>query len=120
MKTPIHLNGKGNEVIARGSFSIGSCFYWVTIVATFVMIIGARCTTSMQSWINKDIVHQSMKIIFSYKNIHLSSSVAKEKVGNIPLNMCSVFQGNNCNNIPKCVMGCCMFIPTRVMKQMHT
>jgi hypothetical protein len=45
--------------------------------------------------VNNDDVHQSPKIVFHDKDIHSSSSVVKEKVGNLLLNMCSVLQNNN-------------------------
>jgi len=41
--------------------------------------------------VNNDNVHQSSKAIFSDKNIHSSSGVAKEKVGPLSLKMCSTF-----------------------------
>jgi hypothetical protein len=52
------------------------------------------------------------KVVSSNKNIHLSLDVLKEKVGNLPLNMCSVFQSNSYNNIPTCVMNYYMFTST--------
>jgi hypothetical protein len=60
---------------------------------------------------NNDNIHQSSKIIFGDKDIHSLLGLVKEKVGDFLLNMCSIFQNNNCNNIPKCVVGCYMFIP---------
>ncbi len=70
------------------------------------------------SQVSNDKVHQSMKTLSNNKNIHLLLSVAKEEVGNLLLNMYFVIQNNNCNNISKCVMGCCMFIITKALKQM--
>ncbi len=72
------------------------------------------------NWVSNDNVHQSMKTISGDKNIHLSSNVAKEKVGDLPLNMCSTFQNNSCNNIQKCVVDCYMFILAWAPKQMGT
>ncbi len=42
------------------------------------------------SWVNNDNIHQSLEAIFGDKDIHLLSSVAKEKVGDLFLNMCSI------------------------------
>jgi len=61
-----------------------------------------------------------MEAIFGNKNIHLSSIVVKEKVGDLPLNMCSTLQNNSCNNIPKCVVGYYTFTPIGTSKQMNT
>jgi hypothetical protein len=58
-----------------------------------------------------------MEAVFNNKNIHSLSGVAKEKGGNLPLNMCSAFQNNSCNNIPKCVVGYYTFIPIKALKQ---
>jgi hypothetical protein len=65
------------------------------------------------SRVSNDNVHQSLEVVFGDKEIHSLLGVAKEKVGNLPLNMCSTLQNNSCNNIPKCVMGYCIFILTR-------
>jgi hypothetical protein len=72
------------------------------------------------SWVNNDNVHQSLEAISSDKDIHLSLGVAKEKVEDLPLNMCSIFQRNSYDNILKYVVGCCTFIPTGAPKQMGT
>jgi hypothetical protein len=61
-----------------------------------------------------------MEVVFNNKNIHSSTSVAREKVGDLLLNMCSTLQNNNSNNIPKCIMGYYTFIPTGALKQMGT
>jgi hypothetical protein len=65
------------------------------------------------SRVSNDNVHQSLEVVFGDKDIHLLLGVAKEKVGDLPLNMCSTLQNNSCNNIPKCVMGYCILIPAR-------
>jgi hypothetical protein len=70
--------------------------------------------------VNNDNVHQSSEVVFNDEDVHSSSSVAKEKVRGLLLNMCSTFQNNNSNNIPKCVMGYYTLIPTRALKQMGT
>jgi hypothetical protein len=41
-----------------------------------------------------------------------------KKVEDLLLNMCSTLQSNSYNNIPKCVMDCCTFIPANALKQM--
>jgi hypothetical protein len=70
--------------------------------------------------VNKHDVHQGAEVVYDDKDIHPSSSVVKEKVGDLPLNMCSILQNNSCNSILKCIMGYCMFIPTKTLKQMGT
>jgi len=65
-------------------------------------------------------VHQHLKAIFGDKNIHSLMGVAKEKVGDLPLNMCAILQSNNCDNISKCIMGYCTFIYKRHPTQMGT
>jgi hypothetical protein len=72
------------------------------------------------SWVNNDNVHQSPEAISCDKNIHLSLGVAKEKVKDLPLNMCSVLQNNNYDSILKCVVDCCIFTPIGALKQMGT
>ncbi len=52
--------------------------------------------------------------------MHSSSNMTIEKVGDLPLNMNFAFQNNSCNNIPKCVMGCCTFTLTKAPKQIGT
>jgi hypothetical protein len=69
--------------------------------------------------LSNDNVHQSPKVVSNYKNIHSLSGVAKENVGNLLLNMCSTYQNNSCDNILKCIMGCCMLTLTRASKQMN-
>jgi hypothetical protein len=63
--------------------------------------------------VSNDNIHQSSKTISYDKDIHLLSSVAREKVGDLSLNMCFIFQSNNCNNILKCVIGYYMFTLAR-------
>jgi hypothetical protein len=57
------------------------------------------------SWINNDDIHQGLEVVASDKDIHSSLDVAREKVGELPLNMCSTFQSNSCNNILKFIVG---------------
>jgi hypothetical protein len=72
------------------------------------------------SWVNNDNVNQSPEAISSDKDIHLSFGVGKEKVEDLPLNMCFTFQSNNYDNILKCVVGCYTLVPTGALKQMGT
>jgi hypothetical protein len=65
---------------------------------------------------NQQYVHQGPEVIFDDKDIHSSLGVAKEKVGDLLLNMCSTFQINNYDNILKCIMGYCTFIPIGASK----
>jgi len=71
------------------------------------------------SQVINDDVHQGLKVISSDKDIHSSSGVAREKVGDL-VNMSSIFQNNSCDNILKCIMGYFMFTPIRAPKQMGT
>jgi hypothetical protein len=68
--------------------------------------------------VNNDNVHQSMEVVSSNKNIHLSTSVATKKVGDLPLNMCSTLQSNSCNSISKCVVGYYTLTFIKALKQM--
>ncbi len=72
------------------------------------------------SWVNNDNIHQSPKVIFVDKDIHLLLGVVKEKVEDFLLNMCFTFQNNSCDNISEGVVGCYTFIPTWALKQMGT
>ncbi len=113
MKKPIHLNNKGNEVITRCSFNIWSCLFLNN--HHYYMCYHRRYSLHhiYASWVNNDDVHQSSEVVSDDKNIHLLSSVVKEKMGDLPINMCSNFQNNSCDNIPKCIMGCCTFTLAR-------
>jgi len=112
IKTPICLNSKGNEIITWCSFCIGSCLFFN--IHHCCMCYCCQCSLNhiYVSWVNNDNAHQSRKVVSSNKNIHLSLDVLKEEVGNLPLNMCSVFQSNSYNNIPTCVMNYYMFTST--------
>ncbi len=70
------------------------------------------------SQVNNDNVHQGLEDISGDKDIPSSSSVVREKVGDLLLNMCSTFQNNSCDNISKCIMGYCTFTLVRASKQM--
>jgi hypothetical protein len=70
--------------------------------------------------VNNDDIHQGLEINHGDKDIHLLSNVAREKVGDLPLNMCSILQSNSYDNIPKCIVGYYTFIPTGAPKQMGT
>jgi len=96
---------QGNEVIAWCSFGVGLCFL-LSCHPCYMCCCG-WCSLHhiCVSWVNNNNIHQNVKAIFNDKNIHLSINEAKEKVGDLPLNMCSILQNNNCNSILKCVMG---------------
>jgi hypothetical protein len=47
---------------------------------------------------------ESSKTISGDKDIHSLLGVAREKVGDLPLNMCSTFQSNNYDNISKRIL----------------
>jgi hypothetical protein len=49
--------------------------------------------------IGKNDVHLGLEVVSSDKDIHLSLGVVKEKMGNFPLNMCSIVQNNSYDNI---------------------
>jgi len=118
MKTPIRLNSKGNEFIAWCSFNVGLCFF----LSNHRCCMCCRHQCSLHhigaSQVNNDKVDQSTETISGNKNIHLLLGVAREKVGNLLLNMCFSFLNNSFNNIPKFVMKCCTLTPIRALKQM--
>ncbi len=120
MKTPIRLNSKGNEVIAWCSFDIRLCLFLTSHCRYMCYCRQCSLHHICVNWVNNDNVHQSMETISNNKNIHLSSDVAKEKVGDLLLNTCFTLQNNSCNNIPKCVVGYCMLTPIGASKQMCT
>ncbi len=87
------------------------------------MVFNIVFTNGFRLWVMftlNDKVHQSMAVIFGNKNIHSSLNVAREKVKDLLLNMCFALQNNSCNNIVKCVVGCCTFIPIGASKQTST
>jgi hypothetical protein len=63
--------------------------------------------------VNNDDVHQGLEIVSGDKDIHSLLGVVKEKVGDLLLNMCSILQINSYNNMLKCIVGYCTFIPAR-------
>jgi hypothetical protein len=54
---------------------------------------------------NNDDIHQGPKAVFRDKDIHSLLDVAREKVGELLLNMCATFQNNSYNNILKYIVG---------------
>jgi hypothetical protein len=70
------------------------------------------------SRVSNDDIHQGPKVVSSDKDIHSLSSVAREKVGARPLNMCSTFQSNSYDSILKCMVGYYMFTLTKAPKKM--
>ncbi len=120
MKTPICFNNKGNKVISLCLLNIWSCF----LLNNHHHYMCCHCWYLLHhiyaSWVNNDDIHQGPKTIFGDKNIHLSLDVAKEKVGDLLLNMCSSLQNNSYYNISKCIVGCYMLILVGALKQMGT
>jgi hypothetical protein len=120
MKTLVHLNSKGNEIIVCCSLSIWS--YFLLSNYHCCMCCCRQCSLHYicASWVSNEDIHQGPKTIFDVKDIHLLG-VTRKKVKNVSVNMCFTFQNNRCNNISKCNMGCCyMFIPIGTKKQMVT
>jgi len=111
MKTPIHLNSKGNEVITWCSLSIWSCLFLNKHHCYMCYRRPCSLHHICMSWVSNDDVHQSLNVVFDDKNIQLLSCVVREKVGNLPTNMCSILQNNSYDNISKCIMGCCTLTP---------
>jgi len=68
------------------------------------------------NWVNNDNVHIGPKAIFNYKDIHSSSSVVREKVEDLLLNIYSTFQSNSCDSISKCIMGYSTLIHVKASK----
>ncbi len=120
MKTPIHLNSKGNEIIIWCSFTIWSCLFLNSHYS--YMCYHHQCLLHhiCVSWFNNDNIHQGSEVLSGDKDIHSSSSVANEKVGDLLLNMCSIFRSNSYDNISKYIVGYYMLISTRALKQMGT
>jgi hypothetical protein len=106
MKAPIRLNSKGNEVIAWCLVNIRSCFFLSNHCRYMCCCHWCLLHHIYVSRFSNDKIHQSMEVMFGNKNIHLLLGVAREKVGDLSLNMCSTFQSSNSNSIPKCAMSC--------------
>jgi len=49
--------------------------------------------------VSKGDVHLGLEVVSSDKDIHLSLDAVKEKMGDFPLNMCSIVQNNSYDNI---------------------
>jgi hypothetical protein len=120
MKTPIYINSKGNEVITWCSFNVWSCL----LLSSHCHYMWCCCQCSLQyiyaNQVNNDDIHQGSEAISNNKDIHSSLGTTREKVGYLPLNMCSTLQNNNCDNISKCIVGYCTFILEKAPKQMGT
>jgi MinD superfamily P-loop ATPase len=63
---------------------------------------------------------QYLEVVSSDKDIHSLLGVAKEKVEDFLLNMCSNLKNNSCNNMLKCIVGYCMFTSVGALKQVGT
>jgi hypothetical protein len=120
MKTPICFNSKGNEVITWCLLNIWSCFLLSSHHCYMCCHYQCLLHHIYANQINNDDICQGLKTISNDKDIHLLLGVVRKKVGDLPLNMCSILQINSCNNIPKCIMCCYMFIPERALEQMDT
>jgi hypothetical protein len=72
------------------------------------------------SQVNNDDVHQRSEAVFCDKDNYSLLNVTKEKLGDLPLNMCSTFQNNSYDNISKCIMGYCTLTSIVALKQMGT
>jgi hypothetical protein len=101
MKTLKHLNNNGNEVIICCYFEGWSCFHEQSsslhVLSSLMLVALYLCKR-----VNNDNVHQNLRTVFNDKDIHSSLGVVREKVGYLPLNMCSILQSNSCDNILKC------------------
>jgi hypothetical protein len=70
--------------------------------------------------VNNNDVHRGLEVVSNGKDIHSLLDVTKEKVGDLPLNMCSILQSNNYDNVLKYIVGYYMLTPTKAPKQMGT
>jgi hypothetical protein len=95
----------------------GRVFSWIAIISAYVIIVDVQYTI-FANQVSNDNIRQSLETIYANEDIHSSSNVAREKVWDLHLNMCSTFQNNSRDNIPKCIMGYYMFIPAWASKQM--
>ncbi len=118
MKTPIHINSEENEIITWYSFSVWLCLFLNSHHCCMYYCYQCSLHHISASQVNNDNVHQSLEVVYSDNDIQSTSNVAREKVGDLPLNMCSIFQNNSCNNISKCIMNYYMFTLARALKQM--
>jgi hypothetical protein len=98
MKTYISI-AKGMKSLPSARSMYDFVFSWATIIIVYVVTVNAWCTISM--WV--ELV--SLEAISSDRDIHSSPGVIREEVGDLLLNMCSIFQSNNYNNILKCIVG---------------
>jgi hypothetical protein len=113
MKTPIHFNNNENEIIAWCLLNVRLCLLLNNHHHCMCCYRWCSLHHIYASRVTNDNVHQSPKVVSSDKDIHSLLGVAKERVGDLHLNMCSTLQSNSCDNIPKCVMGYCMLIFAR-------
>jgi hypothetical protein len=119
-KTPKHFNNKGNEVITWCLFNI-----WLRLLLSsrhHYMCCHCQCSLHhiYANRVNNDNIYQSLKTISNDKDIHSLLGVVRKEVGYLPLNMCSTFQINSYDSIPKCIVGCYMFTPEGALEQMDT
>jgi anaerobic glycerol-3-phosphate dehydrogenase len=70
--------------------------------------------------VNNDDVLQGLKTIFGDMDIHSSSNVVREKVGDLLLDMCSTLQNNSYDSISNYTMNYYMITVIGALKQMGT
>jgi hypothetical protein len=65
-------------------------FSWAAIITTCAIVVDVHCTIFV--WVESVMITfiKGPKTISSDKDIHSLSGVAKEKVGDLSLNMCSI------------------------------
>jgi hypothetical protein len=84
MKTPICFNSNGNDVIIWCSLNVWSCIFWVTIIATCVVVINVRYTIYVRF---ESTMIMSIKVqkLFLVIRISIHHCVMKENVGDLLL-----------------------------------
>jgi hypothetical protein len=84
MKTSMHLDSKGNEVIILCSFNIWSCLFLNNHHHCMCYHHWCSLHHIFANQISNDDVHQGLETVFGNKDIHLLSGVAREKMGDLP------------------------------------
>jgi hypothetical protein len=111
MKTPIHFNNNGMKSSLSAYSTYDRVISWATIIVTCIVIINVYCTIYVQI---ESTMTTFIKVWKPYLIIRISIRHW------VWWKMCSTLQINNCNSIPKCIVGCNMFIPRRASKEMDT
>jgi hypothetical protein len=107
------LNSKRNEIIAWCSHNIWSCFLLGSHHCHMFFYHQCSLHHICVNQVSNDNVHQGLEVDYGDKDIHSLLGVMRKKVGDLLLNMCSILEINSYNNMLKCIMGYCTFIPTR-------